>query len=239
LVLMASGYVGRVTIPARDVASTAGQPQRPRLGLLRAATDGHTGSDDDAFPGVLADVVEALDALPFGVIGGVASAAFGRPRWTKDIDVFCRAEDAELALDLLAARSFRVERTNPMWIYKAFRDDIQIDVIFKARSEVYFDEAMLERVRRVEVDGVTVPVLAAEDIVVMKAMAVDEESPWHWYDALGILAAVDLDWDYLLQRARKSPNRVLSLLHYAISIDIPVSRRALRRLHESVVASSE
>jgi predicted nucleotidyltransferase len=212
--------------------------QRPRLGLLRDAA-GHAGSDNDVFAEVLAEVVEALEPLPYGVIGGVASAAYGRPRWTKDIDVFCRAEDAEAALERLAARSFRVERTNPMWIYKAFRDDVQIDVIFKVRSEVYLDEAMIERIRRLEVESVMVPVLAPEDIVVMKAMAVDEESPWHWYDALGILAAVDLDWEYLLLRARKSPNRVLSLLHYATSIDIPVSRRALRRLHSSVASSME
>ena len=78
--------------------------------------------------------------LSFGLIGGVASAAYGRPRWTKDIDVFCRADDAETVLELLAARSFEVERTNPMWIYKAFRDDVQIDVIFKVRWEVYFDQ---------------------------------------------------------------------------------------------------
>jgi hypothetical protein len=89
------------------------------------------------------------------------------------------------------------------------------------------------------VDGVEIPVLAPEDIVVMKAMAVDEESPWHWYDALGILAAVDLDWEYLVLRARKSPNRVLSLLHYAASNDVSVSQAALRRLHESVAASWE
>ena len=126
-----------------------------------------------------------------------------------------------------------------MWIYKAFRDDVQIDVIFKVRREVYFDQEMAERVRQMDVDGVAIPVLAPEDIVVMKAMAVDEESPWHWYDALGILAAVDLDWDYLLARARKSPNRVLSLLHYATSNDVPVSQTALRRLHEAVAASWE
>jgi predicted nucleotidyltransferase len=207
--------------------------QRPRLGLDRDA-GGRAGSDEDVFPGVLREVVVALSDVPFGVIGGVASAAYGRPRWTKDIDVFCRAEDAEGVLDRLAARGFEVERTNPMWIYKAFSDDVQIDVIFKVRSEVYFDEVMAERIRRVELDGVELPVLAPEDIVVMKAMAVDEESPWHWYDALGILSAVDLDWDYLVTRARKSPNRVLSLLHYATSIDVPVSVAALRRLHEVV-----
>jgi predicted nucleotidyltransferase len=210
--------------------------QRPQLGLDRDA-DGRAGSDEDAFPSVLSELVETLDGVPFGLIGGVASAAYGRPRWTKDIDIFCRAEDAEGILDRLAPRGFDVERTNPMWIYKAFRDDVQIDVIFKVRSEVYFDQPMADRIRHLEVDGVELPVLAPEDIVVMKAMAVDEESPWHWYDALGILAVVDLDWDYLVTRARKSPNRVLSLLHYATSIDAPVSLVALRQLHEVVAAT--
>jgi predicted nucleotidyltransferase len=210
--------------------------QRPQLGLDRDAA-GRAGSDEDAFPSVLGELVEILDGVPFGLIGGVASAAYGRPRWTKDIDIFCRAEDAEGILERLAQRGFDVERTNPMWIYKAFRDDVQIDVIFKVRSEVYFDQAMAERIRPIQVDGVELPVLAPEDIVVMKAMAVDEESPWHWYDALGILAVVDLDWDYLVMRARKSPNRVLSLLHYATSIDVPVSLAALRQLHEVVAAT--
>jgi predicted nucleotidyltransferase len=210
--------------------------QRPRLGLDRDA-GGHAGSDEKVFPDVLRDVLDAIGEVPFGLIGGVASAAYGRPRWTKDIDVFCRAEDADTVLDRLAARGFDTERTNPMWIYKGFRDDVQIDVIFKVRSEVYLDEAMVDRIRRVEVDGVELPVLAPEDIVVMKAMAVDEESPWHWYDALGILTAADLDWDYLVMRARKSPNRVLSLLHYATSIDVPVSLAALRRLHDLVATA--
>ena len=43
--------------------------------------------------------------------------------------------------------------------------------------------------------------LAPEDLVVMKAISHDEESPRHWHDALGVLATVDLDWDYLLERA--------------------------------------
>jgi predicted nucleotidyltransferase len=210
--------------------------QKPQLGLDRDA-DGRAGSDEAAFPSVLAELVETLNGMQFGLIGGVASAAYGRPRWTKDIDIFCRAEDAEQILERLAARGFDIERTNPMWIYKAFRDDVQVDVIFKVRSEVYFDEAIAERIRLMKVDGVELPVLAPEDIVVMKAMAVDEESPWHWYDALGILAVVDLDWEYLAMRARKSPNRVLSLLHYAMSIDVPVSLGALRQLHEVVAGA--
>jgi predicted nucleotidyltransferase len=209
-----------------------------RVPLVRR-NGGTTGSDDAAFADVLRTVVAALGDMPFGVLGGVASAAYGRPRWTKDIDVFCRADDARCVLDILERHEFDVELTNPTWIYKAWRHDVLVDVIFKVKSEVYFDNAMLERIRRVEFEGVEVPILAPEDIVVTKAIAGDEESPWHWYDALGIIAVNELDWDYLLERARKSPNRVISLLHYAISIDIPVSMSALRRLHESVMASWE
>jgi predicted nucleotidyltransferase len=209
-----------------------------RVPLVRRNGD-TTGSDDAAFVDVLRTVVAALGDMPFGVLGGVASAAYGRPRWTKDIDVFCRADDANRVLDILERHEFDVELTNPTWIYKAWRHGVLVDVIFKVKSEVYFDNAMLERIRRVEFEGVEVPILAPEDIVVTKAIAGDEESPWHWYDALGIIAVNELDWDYLLERARKSPNRVISLLHYAISIDIPVSMSALRRLHESVMASWE
>jgi predicted nucleotidyltransferase len=207
-----------------------------RVPLVRRNGD-TTGSDEAEFVDVLRTVVNALEEVSFGVLGGVASAAYGRPRWTKDIDVFCRADDAGRVLEILEQHSFDVERTNPTWIFKAWRHGVLVDVIFKVKSEVYFDAAMAERIRRVEFEGVEVPILAPEDIVVTKAIAGDEESPWHWYDALGIIAVNELDWDYLIERARKSPNRVISLLHYAISIDIPVSMGALRRLHESVMAS--
>jgi hypothetical protein len=36
----------------------------------------------------------------------------------------------------------------------------------------------------------------------MKALAHLEEAPRYWHDALGIIAASELDWDYLVRRAR-------------------------------------
>jgi len=168
------------------------------------------------------------------VLGGVASAAYGRPRWTKDIDIFVRGEDADAALTALAGAGFETERTNPSWIYKGFRDGVLVDVIFKVKSDVYFDDEMAARARSVDFAGVKIPVLAPEDVIVTKAIAANEESPWHWHDALGVIAITDLDWEYLVSRARKSPNRVLSLLHYALSIDLPVSVNAIRSLHDSI-----
>jgi hypothetical protein len=96
---------------------------------------------------------------------------------------------------------------------------------------------MAERVRTVTLVGVDVPAIAPEDLVVMKALSHDEESPRHWHDALAVLATADLDWDYLLERARLGPNRVLALLHYALSVDVPVPVAAVKQLHEQVSAT--
>jgi hypothetical protein len=68
-------------------------------------------------------------------------------------------------------------------------------------------------------------------MVVMKALAHDEETPRHWHDALAIVAGRPLDWTYLVHRARKGPRRVLSLLLYALSNDLLVPAEPIRRLH--------
>lgn len=198
--------------------------------------EGLNGSHHEAFGEALARTVAVLGeaGLPFALLGGVASAGYGRARWTKDIDVFCRPEDADAVLDALAADGFEVERTNPAWIYKAFRDGVQVDVIFKGKGGIFFDERMAERVQTVTLVGVELPAISPEDLIVLKALSHDEESPRHWHDALGVLASADLDWDYLLERARLGPNRVLALLHYSLSVDVPVPTSAINQLHELV-----
>ena len=201
--------------------------------------EGLTGSDNDAFRAVLARTIAVLAeaGVDFAVLGGVASAGYGRARWTKDIDVFVRPEDADPALDALGEHGFEIDRINPSWIYKANRDGVQVDLIFKGKGGIYLDDRMVERVRPVTLAGIVVPAIAPEDLVVMKALSHDEESPRHWHDALGVLSTAELDWSYLLERARLGPNRVLALLHYALSVDVPVPTSAVKQLHEQVSAN--
>jgi predicted nucleotidyltransferase len=201
--------------------------------------EGLNGSNHEAFAGVLRRTIDVLDSagVSFAILGGVASAGYGRSRWTKDIDVFCRPEDADRVLEVLAAAGFAVERTNPAWIYKAFYEGVQVDVIFKVKGGLYFDEKMAARMRTITLVGVEVPAIAPEDLIVMKALSHDEESPRHWHDALAVLAAADLEWDYLLERARIGPNRVLALLHYALSVDVPVPVAAVNHLHDLVAST--
>jgi hypothetical protein len=76
--------------------------------------------------------------------------------------------------------------------------------------------------------------VAAEDLVVTKALAYSEDTPHYWFDALAALRDSEIDWEYLLARARNGPRRVLALLIYAQSVDLPVPEEPLRRLFELV-----
>jgi nucleotidyltransferase DUF2204 len=98
---------------------------------------------------------------------------------------------------------------------------------------------MLAHARPVEVSGVRVCMVAPEDLIVIKAVVHAEQSPRHWFDAIAMLSRTDLDWDYLLQRARKGARRVLSLLLYAQSNDVLVPDAVVKRLFELVMESEE
>lgn len=189
--------------------------------------------DEATFFSVLGDVERILQDAEIGyaLCGGVASAALGRARWTKDIDIFVKPDDGLRVLDVLGEAGFETHVTNPHWLYKAMRDGVLVDVLFRTKGDLFYDEDMAERSRTVEFRGRPILVIGPEDLVVVKAVVHDEESPRHWFDALGVLAAQEMDWEYLLKRARLGgPRRVLSLLIYAQSIDVPVPDSAIHGL---------
>ena len=79
------------------------------------------------------------------------------------------------------------------------------------------------------------PSVSPEDLIVMKAVATDEDTSRYWHDALSLLGRSDLDWTYLVHRARKhGARRVLSLLFFAQSIDLLVPQEVVAELLEAV-----
>lgn len=185
----------------------------------------------------LAEAVGAIEqkGLPYLLMGGAGSVTFGRPRVTDDIDLFVRPEDAARALEVLGAAGFDTAETDLTWLHKAFRHGVLVDVIFRSAGEVYLDEEMLRRGRRCNYLGTDAVIMCPEDLVVVKAIAASEETTRYWYDALALVARCELDWDYLLSRARQSgPRRVLSLLLYAESNDLPVPAEAIESLLATV-----
>ena len=195
--------------------------------------------DEGTFVAVLGEAVGALEqkGIPHLLMGGVSSATYGRPRWTHDIDVFVRPEDAGLALDTLGAAGFGTEKTFPDWLYKAFKEEVLVDLIFKSTGGILLDDEMLERATVESFKGQQVRVMPPEDLLVIKAVVHDEHMPRHWHDALALVARCDLDWEYLVRRARRhGARRVLSLLLYAQSNDLVVPNGPLRALFDGIVA---
>lgn len=82
--------------------------------------------------------------------------------------------------------------------------------------------------------------MAPEDLLVIKAMVTAEGNQQHWYDAIAIISRCELDWDYLLRRARQAgPRRVLSLLLFAESSDLLVPSSAVLSLFDAVHPRAE
>ena len=187
---------------------------------------------------MLESATGALDraGLPFLVLGGIASSLVGRPRWTHDIDFLTMPNDARPALQVLGAAGFSTEETDPVWIYKAFKEDVMVDVIFMITGGIYLDADMLEHAIPRDYEGLPIRIPSPEDQVIIKAMVHAEETSRHWFDALAILGRNEMDWEYLMRRARLGVRRVLSLLIYAQSSDILIPSWVIRRLHEEAFA---
>jgi predicted nucleotidyltransferase len=199
----------------------------------------------EAFQQALHDVIQTLEGtdVHYLLMGGVGTAAMARPRTTDDIDLFVTPEDAPRALEMLADAGFDTKVHDPIWLYKAFKNGVLVDVIFRSVGDIYLDEQMLARAEIREFKGTTFPVISPEDLLVIKAVAASEHSPHHWFDALAVIARCEIDWEYVVSRARTAgPRRVLSLLLYAESNDqaIPIEpiRDLLGQLYPSLETSS-
>jgi predicted nucleotidyltransferase len=195
----------------------------------------------DKFNRVLFSALDALQQsqIPYALIGGIAASGLGRPRSTHDIDIFVRPEDAEAALESLEQSGFDSERTDPRWLFKGWKDEMMVDIIFKSQGDIYFDSEMQNHVRLINYHGRNIPAVAPEDLVIIKAAVHSEVGPHHWHDALAILSHAHVDWVYLLKRARRAPRRILALLIYAQSNDILIPNSVILELHTTVFGSEK
>jgi predicted nucleotidyltransferase len=197
--------------------------------------------DRQVFLQVLDDVVRAIEGeeIPYVFVGGVASAVLGRARWTLDLDVLIRPNDVDRTLRELEDVGFDTAPYNVLWLYKAAKNGVVVDVLIRSTGDIYLDEEMLERSSRLEFEGRELAVAPPEDIILMKALAYSEDTPRYWFDALSILARCDLDWDYLVRRARLGPRRILSLLFFAQANDLAVPEEPIVELLRTVMPPAD
>jgi predicted nucleotidyltransferase len=194
-------------------------------------------TDPGRFADGLAAAVKLAEAedVPYGVFGSIASAYWGRPAPSGDIDLFVRDHEARVLLEAFAREGWETREENPKWLLKAIKDGVLVDLIFKVRGDIYLDDEMLEHTVEASYLGVNLRLLSAEDTLLVEALSNEYETPDHWFNALAILAMhQDLDWDYLMRRARLGARRILSLLIYAQSTDVTLPTRHIRDLYRVV-----
>jgi Uncharacterised nucleotidyltransferase len=143
--------------------------------------------------------------VPVLLAGSVAVWARGGPETRHDLDFVMREEDAERALHVLADAGMRPEKPPEEWLYKAWDDNVLIDLIFRPRGLVVDDEVMA-RGEDLHVLGITIPVMSIEDVLATKLLALHE----HELDYTSVLRVArsvreQVDWRYLRSRTRDSP----------------------------------
>lgn len=143
--------------------------------------------------------------VPFLLGGGLAAAARGGQESRHDVDFLLKQGDAERALEVLEEAGFRPERPPEDWLFKAWNDDVFVDLIFRTSAGPVSDE-MFERADEIEVYAVRMKVASLEDVLVTKLMALDEQD----LDLRGSLEIArplreQIDWKHVRERTKESP----------------------------------
>ena len=143
--------------------------------------------------------------IPFLLGGSFAAWARGGPESRHDVDLVVKPEDADRALEALESAGMRGERPPEEWLLKAWEGDVLVDVIFEPRGIEITDE-VIERGDEIHVLGITMPVMAIEDVLATKLMSIDE----HELDYSSVLKMAralreQIDWRTVRRLTGASP----------------------------------
>jgi hypothetical protein len=143
--------------------------------------------------------------VPFLLGGSLAIWARGGPETRHDLDFVIKPEDADRALAVLEDAGMRTEKPPEEWLHKAWDGDVLIDLIFAPRG-LEVDDELIERGELLHVIGITIPVMAIEDVLATKLMALHEHE-LDYTSSLTIARAVreQIDWPSLRARTAGSP----------------------------------
>jgi hypothetical protein len=166
--------------------------------------------DEQPFSDLEASLKRSAAALrraevPFLLGGSLASWARGGPETRHDLDLMIRPEDVERAVSALTGEGMRFEDPPEEWLVKAYDGDTLIDLIFAPKGIPMDDEA-INRGEVLSVLGMEMRVMALEDVLVTKLMALSEHA-LRYESLLAIARALRerIDWDDVRARTLSSP----------------------------------
>ena len=144
--------------------------------------------------------------VPFLLGGGLATWARGGAESGHDLDFMVKPEDAERALQALAENGMRPENPPEDWLLKAYdENDVLVDLIFRPSSGEITDEVIARGEER-EVLSVMMRLMALEDVLVTKLLALDE-THLDYASVLEMARSVreQVDWEEVRERTNDSP----------------------------------
>ena len=141
--------------------------------------------------------------VPFLLGGSLASWARGGPETRHDLDLMIKPEDVERAVAALEEAGMRFEDPPEEWLVKVWDGETLVDLILHPKGTPV-DDALIERGEVMSVLGMEMRVMALEDVLVTKLMALSEHS-LRYESLLAIARALreQVDWDDV-RRARPS-----------------------------------
>jgi hypothetical protein len=143
--------------------------------------------------------------IPFLLGGSLASWARGGPETRHDLDLMIRPGDVEAAVAALEAAGMRPEDPPEEWLVKAWDGDVLVDLIFGPKG-LPMDDEVIARGEVRSVLGMEMRVMALEDVLVTKLMALTEHS-LRYESLLPIARALreQVDWEDVRARTASSP----------------------------------
>ena len=165
--------------------------------------------------------------VPFVLGGSLACWARGGPRARNDVDLMVAPEDVDPALAALQEVGMRAEQPPENWLIKAWDGDVCVDIIFSPLG-VRIDHDYIASAEALSVLAIQMPVMAVEDVLVSRLLAVDE----HLVEYTSLVAIAralreQIDWESLASRVADSPYaRAFLTLMDELGISEPAARGA-------------
>ena len=164
---------------------------------------------DHPFDDIEATLKRSVAALreagvPALLAGSLAVWARGGPETRHDLDFVVKPADADRALQALVDIGMKAEYPPEGWLYKAWDGEVLVDLIFEPRGLVV-DDDLLARGEEREVMAIGIRLMALEDVLTSKLMALDEHSAD--FSKLLLMTRTlreQIDWDALRGRTRES-----------------------------------
>jgi len=166
--------------------------------------------DEQPFSDIEATLKKAAAALreagvPFLLGGSLASWARGGPETRHDLDLMIKREDVDRALQALTDVGMRAEDPPEEWLVKAWDGNVLVDLIFWPKG-LPIDDAVIARGEELAVLSMSMRVMALEDVLITKLMALSE----HHLRYEGVLAIARalrerVDWQHVRAATADSP----------------------------------